>query len=67
MLTPSVDSFKNTVTELYEKWNFPNCVESIDGKHIRVRCPENSVSMYFNYKQYYSIILMAVADGSLDF
>ncbi|XP_060868606.1 uncharacterized protein LOC132943589 [Metopolophium dirhodum] len=28
--------------EFYEKWNFPNCVGSIDGKHIRLRCPKNS-------------------------
>lgn len=32
---------------------------SIDGKHIRLRCSANSGSMYFNYKQYYSIVLMA--------
>lgn len=61
MPTPSVNSFKNTALEFYEKWNFPNCVGSIDGKHIRVRCPTNSGSMYFNYKKYSSIVLMAVA------
>lgn len=67
MSTPSVDTFKSTATEFHEKWNFPNCVGSIDGKHIRLRCPENSGSMYFNYKQYHSIVLMAVADASYRF
>jgi len=30
MPTPSVDTFKSTEIEFYEKWNFPNCVGSID-------------------------------------
>lgn len=61
MPTPDIDLFKRTATEFYEKWDFPNCVRSIDGKHIRLRCPKNSGSMYFNYKQFFSIVLMAVA------
>lgn len=67
MPASSVDTFMSIAIEFYEKWNFPNCVGSIDGKHIRLRCPTNSGSMYFNYKQYYSIVLMAVADTSYRF
>lgn len=67
MPTPSINLFKKTATEFYEKWDFPNCVGSIDGKHIRMRCPKNSGSMYFNYKQYFSIVLMAVADANYRF
>jgi len=67
MSIPSVDTFKSTAIEFHEKWNFPNCVGSIDGKHTRLRCPENSGSMYFNYKQYHSIVLMTVADASYRF
>lgn len=67
MPAPSVNKFQKIATEFYDKWNFPNCVGSIDGKHIRVRCPKNSGSMYYNYKQFFSIVLMAVADANYKF
>lgn len=47
--------------------NFPHCLGAIDGKHIRLVCPAGSGSMFFNYKDYYSIVLMAIADSSYRF
>jgi hypothetical protein len=52
-----------TSNEFYLKLNFPNCVGSIDAKHIRLKCPSNSGSMYYNYKHYYSIVLQGLADA----
>lgn len=67
MPTPTVDDFKSVANEFFTQWNFPNCVGSVDGKHIRIKCPHNSGSMFYNYKQYFSIVLMAVADANSKF
>ena len=57
----------NAVQEFYERWDFPNCFGCIDGKHIRIKCPPKSGSLFYNYKQYFSIVLQGVADAKCRF
>ncbi|XP_064469916.1 uncharacterized protein LOC135384654 [Ornithodoros turicata] len=62
--TPEWEKIRQVYSSM---WNFPNVIGSIDGKHFAIRCPDKSGSDFFNYKGFYSIVLLAVADAEYRF
>ena len=36
----SEDKWKSIAGEFYERWNFPNGIGAIDGKHVMIQCPK---------------------------
>lgn len=45
--------------EFNYRWNYPNCLGSIDGKHVPIICPPNSGSLFYNYKVRYSFVVIS--------
>ncbi|VDK82942.1 unnamed protein product [Cylicostephanus goldi] len=55
--------FEDCAIKTQRRYDYPRAVGFLDGKHIRIKRPKNSGSMYWNYKQFYSIILLALCDA----
>ncbi|PVD33540.1 hypothetical protein C0Q70_04797 [Pomacea canaliculata] len=51
--------------EFAQRWNLPNCIGAIDGKHVAIRSPGGST--HYNYLKFHSIILLAVVDAKYRF
>uniref|UniRef100_A0A8C5QMQ0 DDE Tnp4 domain-containing protein n=1 Tax=Leptobrachium leishanense TaxID=445787 RepID=A0A8C5QMQ0_9ANUR len=67
MAVPNNDEMGPIIKGFWDKWCFPNCVGCIDGKHIRIQNPKHSGSMFRKYKQFFSVVLQAVAGPDYKF
>ena len=66
-LPDSNEKWLSVAKEVEEKWQFPNCVRTIDGKHVPLINPFNSGSTHFNYKRFFSIALLALVNTNYKF
>lgn len=64
---PSHEAFLDVANGFNTRWNFPNCVGAIDGKHVSIKAPSNAGSVFYNYKGFHSLALLAICDASYKF
>ena len=67
MLPPTQQRWEEIEKEFNSRWNFPNCISAVDGKHIVITAPFNSGSLFHNYKGTFSINLLALVDANYKF
>lgn len=67
MPTPDNEMWLRKAKEFNEITNYPHCIGAVDGKHVRLQCPPNTGSLYYNFKKFNSIVLMAVCDAKYYF
>lgn len=66
--TPSTPAEWRTVSDRFSsRWNYHHCCGAIDGKHIAMRKPGKSGTLFYNYKGFFSIVLLAVVDADYKF
>lgn len=66
--TPRTPAEWQSVAEGFEtRWQFPNCVGCVDGKHLRIKVPSQAAVNYHNYKGYASLILLGVVNSDYSF
>ncbi|XP_065316721.1 uncharacterized protein LOC135925367 [Gordionus sp. m RMFG-2023] len=67
MPIPTREHWEKIAQEYFEKHGFPNCLGSLDGKHIRIKSPAKSGTLFYNYKAFKSIVLLGLADSNCKF
>lgn len=67
MRMPTQEEWLNIAQRYEINANFPHCLGALDGKHIRIIKPEESGSMFLNYKHFFSIVLMAIVDSNYNY
>ncbi|XP_069614724.1 POU domain, class 6, transcription factor 1 isoform X1 [Ranitomeya imitator] len=64
---PTEDMWMAIADKFWTVCDFPNCLGAVNGKHIRIIKPARTGSEFFNYKKYFSVVLMAIADADCRF
>ncbi|CAI2349210.1 unnamed protein product [Caenorhabditis sp. 36 PRJEB53466] len=64
---PSSPSEWREIEETFVRRGLLRCIGCLDGKHVRVKAPPGTGSLFYNYKSYFSISMLALADADLRF
>lgn len=67
MPVPTKEDWLKIATEYSDYRQIPNCLGSIDGKHIRLQKPSKTASQHYNYKNFFSLHLFASVDANYTF
>ena len=56
----TAEEWTTLADEGYARWQFPNTLAAIDGKHVALNCPDDTGSEFHNYKSFFSVVFLAL-------
>ena len=62
--------FYKKMKVMEEAWQFLCCLSAVNGCHIPIKCPSRGLESskeYHSFKNFYSVVLMAMVDSSYQF
>ena len=66
----STEEFRQCMIDMETEWQFRFAFSAIDGSHLPIRCPPGgleSMKQYHNFKNFYSVVLLALVDAKYRF
>jgi hypothetical protein len=61
------DDWLNTANDFYRRTQYPKRTSAMNGKHVWIKMPSGSGSLFYNYKHFFSILLLASAEANYHF
>jgi hypothetical protein len=63
MPVPSENDWLRVSAVYFERICSANFIGNLDGKHCCIKCPSKVMSLFYDYNQYDSLVLLAIADS----
>jgi len=63
----SIEEWEDIAAGFNNRWQFPLCLGALDGKHIEFRASKKEDVLYYNYKRFHSVVLLAMCDSKYRF
>ncbi|XP_077531209.1 uncharacterized protein LOC144143314 [Haemaphysalis longicornis] len=58
MKVPTTEDWAAIADGYSRRWQFPNCLGAVDGKHVAITAPPKSGSLFYNYKAVRKVVTL---------